>query len=283
MTADFTKFPFSGITNPQASNVTDAISFAPVDNGYVLLLLKTEDMQALTEPVRDFAKSLRANAANTGFTEVMAYRHMRLDEMGGAMPYDQPICETAVRNAERHVRDDPDKFPALKNALPIVEGPNKAADWAVFIEFETPEQALAASKAFKNGDKEFAVLTHNTTSYSVNTFKNKMRYGHVSRDPNVIQFFNLFPGPGNPDELWPSWEEALRWFFEVGEFHSSFPMLAIDPDQPMILVNYAHVESTKHFYLSAFYDPTYAETIKKAYVDNGYTLPLPFFCKIVPV
>ena len=46
-------------------------------------------------------------------------------------------------------------------------------------------------------------------------------YASVSRDPDVIQFFNYFPGPGDADALWQGWQEALPWFFETGEMRSS--------------------------------------------------------------
>jgi hypothetical protein len=31
------------------------------------------------------------------------------------------------------------------------------------------------------------------------------------------------------------------------------------------------------------YDPNYLETVTRCYTDRGFTLPAPFFCKIVPV
>ena len=138
-------------------------------------------------------------------------------------------------------------------------------------------------KAFNGGDASFKAMTQGTRSNSVNAFRNTMRYAEVSRDPNVIQFFNLFPGPGETEALWAGWQEALPWFFEVGEFRSSFPLVALDPKQPLLLVNYAHTDSAKHFFLGASYDPTYLETVTHAYVNRGFKLPMPFFCKIVPV
>jgi hypothetical protein len=105
----------------------------------------------------------------------------------------------------------------------------------------------------------------------------------VSRDPNVIQFFNFFPAPGDADALWQGWQDALPWFFETGEMRSSFPMKALDPEQPLLVVNYAHFDSIKHFFLGVAYDPNYLEVVTRCYADRGFTLPMPFFCKIVPV
>ena len=283
MPVDYTRFPFPGIENPHAASLLDALAYSPVQEGFVVILIKVSDGGDYLGQVRAFARALRADAARSGFIEITAYRHIRADEMGGAMPFDQAICEEMLRNAERHLAEEPDKFPALKAAIAVAEGENKAADWALMIEFTTTGQALAAANAWKGEDEAFAVLVQGTGSNSVNAFRNAKRYAHVSRDPNVIQFFNLFPGPGASDDLWLAWLDAVPWFLEMGEFRSSFPLIALDPDQSMILMNYAHIDSVKHFFAGAFYDPTYLRTIKTCYSDRGFALPLPFFCKIVPV
>lgn len=128
-----------------------------------------------------------------------------------------------------------------------------------------------------------AILAASVQESTVGAFRNMTQYASVSRDPNVIQFFNLFPAPGNRDILWPAWQEALPWFFEIAEFRSSFPLLALDPSQQLLIVNYAHTDSAKHFINGTLYDPGFMESMKSCYIDRGVTLPHPFFCKIVPV
>ena len=75
----------------------------------------------------------------------------------------------------------------------------------------------------------------------------------------------------------------MPWFLEVAGFRSSFPLLALDPGQPLLVVNYAHVDSVKHFLHGVAYDPNFLETITRCYLDRGFKSPLQFFCKIVPV
>ena len=281
MSVDFTKFPFPGLQNPQAATLTEALQYEPVSAGFVVACVKGtgDDFAA---KARAFAQALRADAAKTGLTDITAYRELLPDELGGAIPFDQAICETSLRNAERIEATQSDKFPTIKPAIKVMNQ-NDVADYVLFAEYKTTDQALAAMKAFNGGDASFKALTQGTKSNSVNAFRNTMRYAEVSRDPNVIQFFNLFPGPGETEALWAGWQEALPWFFEVGEMRSSFPLVALDPNQPLLLVNYAHADSAKHFFLGVSYDPTYLETVKSAYVDRGFKLPMPFFCKIVPV
>ena len=124
---------------------------------------------------------------------------------------------------------------------------NAIADWALIVEFQSPEHATVAAQVWKRKGEEFEILTRDVTSFSVGTFKNMMRYSSVSRDPNLIQFFNFFPGPSKPEVLWPAWQEALPWFFDIGEIRSSFPLQALDADQQLALINYAHFDFVKHF------------------------------------
>ena len=281
MSVDYTKFAFPGIHNPTAATLTEAIQWEPTTGGYIILCVKgTGDDFAVK--ARAFAQALRAQAPSSGLTDVTAYREIRTEELGGAVPFDQPICETSLKNAKRHAEMQSDRFPTV---APILKASNQndIADYAFFLEYQNTNQATAAKESFEGGEASFKALTEGTKSSSINAFKNTMRYADVSRNPDVIQFFNLFPGPGSPDSLWEGWQEALPWFFEVGEFRSSFPLVALDPSQDLLLVNYAHTDSAKHFLLSASYDPTYLETVKHAYMDRGFKLPMPFFCKIVPV
>lgn len=160
---------------------------------------------------------------------------------------------------------------------------NAIAEWVMLVEFRSPEQALAAAHGWLRGDDAFEMLTLDVGSHTVNAFKNMMRYASVSRDPNVIQFFNLFPNPGSLDVLWQAWQDALPWFLEVGEIRSSFPLLALDASQPLLLVNYAHCDPVKHFLQGTAYDPFFLDVMRACYAERGVTSPMPFFCKIDPV
>lgn len=282
MPVDFTKFPFPGIESPHAATLTEAIRFEPVSSGFIVAAIKVGEDGGFGEKVRTFAQALRASADKTGFLDITAYREIRSDEIGGAMPFDQTICENAMRSAEQRQKAMPEKYPTIGAALKMATT-NDIADWILYLEFSTPDQATATVSAWKNGETAFKALTQGTSSHTLGSFKNMMRYADVSRDPNVIQFFNLFPGPGDVDALWSAWQEVLPWFFEVGEFRSSFPLVALDPDQPVLVVNYAHIDSLKHFFLGIAYDPDYLDTVTRCYKNRGFTLPMPFFCKIVPV
>ena len=281
MPVDFTKFPFPGVEDPHASTLLEAIRTGPVDAGFVVVMLKVSD-PGFPERVRAFARDIRANAATTGLADITAYRRAQLDELGGAVAFDQAIIDQSFRDAEKLRAAQPDEHMTVGLALKMAQG-NDAADWLLLVEFKNTDQAMAAAAAWRRGDESFSALTQTADSSKVVSFKNTMRYANVSRDPNVIQFFNLFPGPGDPELLWPSWQEALPWFFEVGEVRSSFPLVALDEDPAMLLINCAHFDSVKHFFLGVFYDPIYLETVTRCYADRGFTLPLPYFCKIVPV
>lgn len=282
MTVDYSKFPMTGIENPHATTLTEAVATPPVSAGYILVTLKVGRKPEFVETIRNFAKSLRADAAGTGVTDVTAYREFQMDEMGGGIPFDQVICKAMLKDAKHRQATQPDKWPTTKFGIQIMEG-NEMADWAVLVEFADVDRARAAAVAWNGGDDRFAALTRDVGASTVNAFKNTMGYASVSRDPNLIQFFNLFPGPGDVDVLWQAWQEALPWFLEVGEFRSSFPLVALDPDQPLLVVNYAHCDSIKHFFLGVCFDPNFIETVTRCYADRGFHLPLPFFCKIVPV
>ena len=281
MPVDYTKFPFPGIHNPQAATLTEAIRHDPVSAGFVIVCVKGTGDGFVTK-ARAFAQAVRADAAKTGLTDITAYREIRVEELGGAVPFDQAICEMSLMNAERIEATQADRFPTVKPAIKMANQ-NDIADFTFLLEYETTDQALVAMKDFNGDTESFQALTQGTQSNTVGAFKNMMRYANVSRDPNVVQFLNFFPGPGDSEALWAGWQEALPWFFEVGEIRSSFPLVALDPDQPLLVVNYAHFDSVKHFFLGVSYDPTYLETVTTAYKDRGFKLPSPFFCKIVPV
>jgi hypothetical protein len=278
MTVDFTKFPFPSLQQPQAANVTEAIRAEPVGSGFVIITLKATDADGFVADVRAFAQALRAKGDSSGLTDIMACRQLRRDELGGAMPFDQPVCESLLHEATS--RASTKQAGGMVSAIALG---NAVANWVLRLEFKTPELASAAARGFNGGDEDFAALIGVTTEHSAGAFRNMMRYATVSRDPNGIQFFNLFPSPGKLDVLWQAWQDALPWFFEVGGILSSFPLLALDPKQPMLLVNCAHCDSIKTFLVGTLYDPRFMETLASCYGQRGVTAPMPFFCKIVPV
>jgi hypothetical protein len=276
---DFTKFPYSPVANPAAATRTEAITAEPVASGFVVMALKAAQPDAMLAVIRDFARSLRAKSSTSGLTDLTAYRQLRRGELGGAMPFDQPICEALLTGAR--AREQSRRAAAEVEALVLG---NPHADWVVLLEYDTPDTAAKAVRALRDGaDDSMGILAPVLHESSIGAFRNTMQYASVSRDPKLIQFFNLFPSPGNRDVLWPAWQEALPWFFEIAEFRSSFPLLALDPEQALLLINYAHTDSTKHFINGTLYDPSFMESMKTCYFDRDVAAPHPFFCKIVPV
>jgi hypothetical protein len=279
MAGDFTKLPFPGIENLRAATLTEAIARDPVSSGFVLVTVKADEPDAFVQVIRGFARAARAEAADSGLVDITAYRQLRRDELGGAVPFDQAICERLIEAAKS--RESSRQMGLMAEAIALT---NPRANWVILLEYYTPERAAAAARLFtERTDAAMGVLTSTATEHTVGAFKNMKGYATVSRDPAIIQFFNLFGAPGDPDVLWPAWEEALPWFFEVAEFRSSFPLLALDPNQPLLLVNYAHLDSTKHFLVGTIYDPSFMELMTASYFRRGVTAPLPLFCKIVPV
>jgi hypothetical protein len=278
MTADFTKFPFPALHDPEALRLTQAIAADPVPSGFAVITLKAREPTAMAGAIRAFAASLREEGDASGFIDITAFRQLRRDELGGAMPFDQPVCEGLLASAS--TREPTRQSAGLVTS--IVLG-NARADWVVLVEFDRPEEAKAAIAEWAKGEGGFAGLAPWASEHTLGAFKNMKRYAAVSRDPNAIQFFNLFPGPGRLEVLWPAWQEALPWFFEVGEIRSSFPLVALDPEQPLLLVNHAHCDSTKHFLIGTLYDPGFREVMATCYASRGVVSPMPFFCKIVPV
>jgi hypothetical protein len=99
------------------------------------------------------------------------------------------------------------------------------------------------------------------------------------RDPNVVQLINWFGAPGDLGTRRPAWQEALPWSIEIIGFRSSFPLLALDPTQPILLVNYAPGDSTKQFLLGTLYDPAFMrvmESCKKGGGRSGLTPDSPY-------
>ena len=285
MVVDLTRFPYNGITNVRARTLTEAITADPVDHGFVVVTLKAEagEASSLAAPTRMFAQQLRRSADETGFGGITAYRQLRRDEMGGAVPFDQAFCESVLGDIAARRGTQSDRFPGLVSTENFVLS-NTMADWVLMITFGSCDEALAAARAWQHQDSPFAAaFSGHVVRFTINAFQNVMRYANVSLDPDVIQFFNLFPGPGDPDGLWPAWEEVLPRYFDAAEIRSSFPLKALDAQQPLILVNYAHADSVKHFLLSMIFDPNFLEDIERCYEGRGFAFPHPFFCKVVPV
>jgi hypothetical protein len=282
MTVDLTRFPYNAVSNVSARTLTEAIAAEPVDDGFVVVTLKATDPSSLAAATRNFAQQLRLSADTTGFQDITACRQLRRDEMGGAVPFDQAFCESVLDDIAARRSTQSSRFPGLAGTEDFVLS-NVMADWVLLITFGTTAEALTAAQAWRQPDSAFAASFSESVEFTINAFENMMRYAHVSLDPDVIQFFNLFPGPGDPDGLWPAWEEVLPRYFDAAEIRSSFPLKALDPEQPLILVNYAHADSVKHFLLSMIFDPNFLEDIARCYQGRGFAFPHPFFCKVVPV
>lgn len=278
MAFDFTKFPYPALYHPGAETLTEAIRTDPVSCGFAVITLKAAAPMACLPDIREFARGLRASASDLGLLDITAYRHVGPDELGGAMPFDQPVCKGLLEAALS--RKETKAAAGMVSSL-VLSNPH--ADWVLLVEFERPAQAQDAVAAWKRRGGGFDKLAAHATETTAGAFKNTMRYASVSRDPNVIQFFNLFPSPGNLDVLWKAWQDALPWFLEVAEIRSSFPMVALDEEQPILLVNYAHCDSIKHFLVGTLHDPGFREVMEACYARRGVTSPMPFFCKIVPV
>lgn len=282
MPVDLTKLPFNAVPNPHATDLTAALTDDPVTNGYVVITLKGGDSRDLAPRIRDFAEHLRETAADTGFDDVTAYRQLRREELGGAVPFDQAFCERLLEDVSARKASQSDRFPGL----PVVEKfvlSNDLADWVVLVVFASTSDAQTAVKAWKRDDSLFSGAFRGVESVTVDGFENTKRYANVSRDPDAIQFFNLFPGPGDREGLWAAWQEVLPRYFDVAGIRSSFPLVGLDPEQPVLLVNYAHADSMKYFLLGMVFDPNFLEDITRCYVGRGFAFPHPFFCKIVPV
>ena len=274
MPVDYTKFPFPNVEAPHAATLTEAVRFEPSAAGFIVVTLKVGDVDTFLGTLRDFAHALWSTAAATGLDDITAYREIKVNELGGAVPFDQAICEKVLQDAQKRGADQSDRFPGAKMVGKLTSNP--LADWVLLLEYRTTDQALAVAESWNGGEASFQTLLKQVKAHTVGAFKNTKQYAFVSRDPNVVQFFNLFAGPGDPELLWPAWQEALPWFLESGEIRSSFPLVSLKPGQPLLLVNYAHCDSMKHFLSGVAYDPNFLETITHCYADRGFKLPAPF-------
>ena len=281
MTVDFTKLPFNGVTNPAADTLTDAITAPPVDGGFVVVTLKTDDVPAAVPHVRDFIRSLRADGSRTGLVDVTLYRQLDRSELGGAVPFDQSFCERLLADIAARRDTQVGRFPGLASADAFALS-NPVADLVLFVTFETTAAATEAVHAWHDDASAFRSLARHLQGFTIGAFRNMQQYAHVSLDPDAIQFFNLFPGPGDGNALWDAWQEVLPRYFDVAGIRSSFPLQALDPDQSILLVNYAHADSMKYFLLGMVFDPNFLEDITRCYVERGFGYPHPFFCKIIP-
>ena len=145
----------------------------------------------------------------------------------------------------------------------------------MLVEFGSVDEAGTAAESWRQSGVGFRGLGQSAT---VSVLRNMKGYSSVSLNPDVIQFFNLFPGPGDASSLWESWKQTLPSYFDAAEFRSSFPLLAVDDHQPVLLANPAHLDSAKHFLLSMAFYPKMVEDVERNYVRNGFALPHPFFC-----
>jgi hypothetical protein len=223
MTVDFTKFPFPSLQQPQAATVTEAITAEPVASGFMIITLKATDPDgfAANAPARQ-GRQHRPHrhhclsptpARRTWRRDAVRSIHLRKPAARGRKPAEHAGgCRDGFRDRAQQCGGELGAEARIPNAGARVRGGARLRGWRC----------------------GFRHATGATTEHTIGAFRNMMRYASVSRDPNVIQFFNLFPSPGKLDVLWPSWREALPWFFEVGGILSSFPLLALDPKQPML-------------------------------------------------
>ena len=282
MTTDLTKLPFNGLSNPAAESLTEAIAAPAVAEGFVVATLKTSDVAAAVPLVRSFVQALRDVAAQTGLVDVTLYRELDRSEMGGAVPFDQPFCERMLADIAARRGSQVARFPGLASADAFALS-NPVADLVLFATYTSTTAATDAVNSWRADGSPFASLAQQVDASTIGAFRNRRRYAHVSLDPDAIQFFNLFPGPGDGDALWEAWQEVLPRYFDVAGIRSSLPLQALDPDQDMLLVNYAHADSMKYFLLGMVFDPNFLEDITRCYIDRGFASPHPFFCKIIPV
>lgn len=281
MSTDLTKLPFNDIANPLAESLTEAITSPAVTEGFVVATLKAPDVAGVIPQVRSFTQALRAAAARTGLVDVTLYRQLDRTEMGGAVPFDQSFCERMLADISARRDTQVNRFPGLASADAFALS-NPVADLVLLATFTTTTAATDAVNAWKADGSPFGSLAHRVDGFTIGAFRNRRRYARVSLDPNAIQFFNLFPGPGDGDALWQAWQEVLPRYFDVAGIRSSFPLQALDPDQDVLLVNYAHADSMKYFLLGMVFDPNFLGDVTRCYVDRGFAYPHPFFCKIVP-
>jgi hypothetical protein len=266
MPVDFTKLPFSQLGHPGAGTLTEAIAREPDQSGFIVITANAIYPEGFAETIRHFARLVRANSEDSGLVDVTAYRQLRADELGGSVPFDQPVCQAILK-----------REPQLREL--VLENPE--ANWLLLLEYRTPEMALREAKRDSAG---FATILANAArDYTVGAFRNMRRYSEVSRDPSVVQFFGMVSAPGDIEMVWPAWQEALPWFFDIGEIRSSLPLVALDTAQPLLLVNHGHCDSMKHFLHGVVYDPEFQRLMESCYYERGLTAPSPFFCKIVPV
>lgn len=232
--------------------------------------------------MRSVIQALRVTAALTGLVDVTVYRELDRTEMGGAVPFDQSFCERMLADISVRRETQVARFPGLASADAFALS-NPVADLVLLATFTTTTAATDAANSWLADGSPFASLAQHLEGFTIGSFRNRRRYAHVSLDPDAIQFFNLFPGPGDGDALWDAWQEVLPRYFDVAGIRSSFPLQALDPDQDMLLVNYAHADSMKYFLLGMVFDPNFLEDITRCYLDRGFASPHPFFCKIIPV
>jgi hypothetical protein len=209
MATDLARFPFPSLSNLQASTITEALAHEAAGGGFVFLTFQARQPEAFVENMREFAHNLRCNSPVARLTDIKAFRQVRREEAGGAMPYDQAICDQLFQQA-----------PPIQT---IVLN-NPAANWLILLDTDSPESALALAETLDTGENGMKALAEASSQHSIGAFRNARQYARVSYDPDVVQFFNLFPGPNNLDVMWKAWTESLPWFFEYTELRSSFPL-----------------------------------------------------------
>lgn len=139
------------------------------------------------------------------------------------MAFDQSFCEQMLADIAGRRDTQTERFPGLAAADSLALS-NPMADLVLLVTFQTTAQASDAVTEWGQGDSVFAPLAEQSTAFTLGAFRNMQRYARVSLDPDVIQFFNLFPGPGDANGLWEAWQEVLPRYFDVAGIRSSFPL-----------------------------------------------------------
>ncbi|MFZ1362177.1 MAG: hypothetical protein WAS05_04480 [Candidatus Nanopelagicales bacterium] len=183
MPTDFSKLQFPAFANTSAASLTEALTADPVDNGFLVLTCKVKDnSDAFLVSLRAFVAELRADAQNSDLTDITAYRQVMRSELGGTVPFDQPVCEALL---DRVARNQDSEAKGIGVESIVLNNPR--ADWIVLLEYSTPDAALSASQQLTNGLGSFADAV---SEYTVGSFANKHQYSRIPHNPDVIHFFN---------------------------------------------------------------------------------------------
>lgn len=228
-----------------------------------------KEVAAFVEPLQQFAAAERRDAPINHLISVKAFRQLHRDEVGGAVPYDQPICEELLSRA-----------PAILHQTLF---DNHVANWLLFLEFETPVSAQVFVDGLNAGKHESHYLIDASSAHGFSAFRNMRQYSRITYDPALIHFFNLFLAPGDRDKFWQIWQQATPGSLKLPKCVLPFRCKDCATTSLCCRVNPAHWDSLKHFIHGAMYDTYFQQEVMQGmWFSNGVELH-PFFCKIVSV